>query len=123
EERFGVEPGDLHNVVQNTVWLIYSFSEIVRLFQKKKLHRYLEMLMNRVKHGVKEELLDIVKIPGIGRRRGRVLYDAGYTSPAEIAQADVARLASLPGIGEKIASRIIQLARELSGGAGSSYRV
>ena len=123
EERFGVEPGDLHNVVQNAVWLIYSFSEIVRLFQKKKLHRYLEMLMNRVKHGVKEELLDIVKIPGIGRRRGRVLYDAGYTSPAEIAQADVARLASLPGIGEKIASRIIQLARELSGGAGSSYRV
>lgn len=120
EEKFRVEPGDLHNLIQNAVWLIYSFSEIARLFQKQELYRYLENLMNRVKYGVKEELLGIVKIPGIGRRRGRILYDAGYTSLVEIARADVAKLASLPGIGDKIAGRIIQLARELSRGASSS---
>ncbi len=114
EEKFRVEPGDLHNVVQNAVWLVYSFSEIVKLFQKRELYRYLERLMDRVKYGVKDELLDIVRIPGIGRRRGRILYDAGYISPVEIARADVAELARLPGIGEKIASKIVQLAREMS---------
>lgn len=123
EEKFKVEPGDLHNIIQNAVWLIYSFSEIARLFQKRELYRYLERLMNRVKYGVREELLSIVKIPGIGRRRGRILYDAGYTSPIEIARADVTKLANLPGIGDRIAVKIIQLARELSGIASSSDRV
>jgi len=114
EDKFRVEPGDLHNAVQNAVWLVYSFSEIARLFQKRELYRYLKRLMDRVRYGVKDELLDIVRIPGIGRRRGRILYDAGYTSPVEIARADIAELARLPGIGEKIAGKIVQLAREMS---------
>ncbi len=121
EEKFRVEPGDLHNVAQNAVWLIYSFSEVAKLFQMKELHNYLEKLMNRVKHGVKEELLEVVTIPGIGRRRGRVLFDAGYTSISRIAQAEVSELAKLPGIGERVALKIIDYCRGLMGVASSSH--
>jgi len=68
-------------------------------------------LSARIKHGVKEELLPLVSIPGVGRVRARALYNAGLRRPEEVAQAGVERLTRIPSIGEGVAVRIVEAAR------------
>ena len=64
----------------------------------------LKKLVMRLKHGVKSELLDVVKLPGIGRVRARKLYDANITA-ANIGKTDLERLASL--VGQKTAEKLL----------------
>jgi helicase len=42
----------------------------------------------RVQHGVREELIDLAEVRGVGRVRARRLYEAGIASPAELREAD-----------------------------------
>ena len=65
-----------------------------------------------IKHGVKRELLELVKLPGIGRVRARLLYEHGYTSPEQLAGLSPEQLAAmLKGLGEKRAREVIEKAR------------
>jgi helicase len=68
-------------------------------------------LSERIKHGVREELLPLVWIPGVGRVRARALYSAGFRKPEDIAQASVERLVRIPAIGEGIAVKIVEAVR------------
>ena len=56
--------------------------------------------------GVKKELLSIVKLEGVGRVRGRIIYNAGYRTTEEIKRAFLNDLASLPLIGPRLAKKI-----------------
>lgn len=105
-ERYSVEPGDLFRFVENTKWLIYATHELATLFGHKDLLSSLSKLMERVKYGVKPELLPLVKLEGIGRMRGRTLYNAGLTNIKVLQQASLSRLASIPLIGPQTARRI-----------------
>jgi len=68
----------------------------------------LHKLRQRVRYGVKEELLELVSLRGIGRVRGRSLYKAGYRKLADIKRASVQELAQVPYIGPEIARSIKQ---------------
>jgi helicase len=68
-------------------------------------------LSERIKHGVKEELLPLVWIPGVGRVRARALYSAGFRKPEDIAQTSVERLVRIPAIGEGVAFKIVEAVR------------
>jgi helicase len=54
---------------------------------RKDASRLYLTLSERIKHGVKEELLPLVWIPGVGRVRARALYSAGFRKPEDIVQA------------------------------------
>ena len=43
-----------------------------------------KILRKRIKTGVKEELLDLCKMKGIGRHRARKLFDAGIKTSEEL---------------------------------------
>ncbi|PCN50664.1 hypothetical protein B6U99_03345 [Candidatus Geothermarchaeota archaeon ex4572_27] len=45
--------------------------------------RAFDKLSRRIRHGVKEELLDLVSIEGVGRIRARALYARGYRTREE----------------------------------------
>jgi len=62
--------------------------------------------MLRVEYGCKEELLNLVKLRGIGRVRARILYKHGFKSLAMLRKASIETLARLPGIGINIAKQI-----------------
>ena len=79
-EKFDMPPGSLHSRVLNTEWLCYSMQEIAFLLNQTTAYKNAKILSRRIKHGVKEELLDLCRIRGIGRRRARVLYQSGITS-------------------------------------------
>ncbi len=119
EERVGVEPGDLRVIVDTATWLTYSFSEIARILGYDNSSKILKKLAKRIKHGIREELIELVQIEGVGRRRARVLFEAGYQTIKDLCEADPASLAGLPLIGVKLAEKIVEGARSMCH-AGSS---
>jgi helicase len=66
----------------------------------------ISQLRTRIKYGVKEELLNLVTLEGIGRVRARALFNAGFTDFARLASAPEPRIASVQKIGPAVAQRI-----------------
>jgi len=105
-ERFHVQPGDLYRTVENAKWLLYATNELAALFGNKEVQPLTLELMERVEKGVKKELLPIVRLEGVGRVRGRILYNAGYKTIEDIKHAQIEDLMNLPLIGPKLAKKI-----------------
>jgi helicase len=105
-ERFRVQPGDLYRTIQNAKWLLHATHELALLFGNKQFLPRTLRLMERIEKGVKKELLPIVKLEGVGRVRGRILYNAGYKAIEDIKHAAIKDLVSLPLIGPRLAKKI-----------------
>ena len=105
-ERFRVQPGDLYKTIENAKWLLHATDELAALFGCKEILPLTSELIERVSKGIKKELLPIVKLEGIGRVRGRIIYNAGYKSIDDIKHAPLEELTHLPLIGPRVAKRI-----------------
>ncbi len=105
-ERYDVGPGDIYSITQTAEWISYSLSKIAELLGYHVHSSKLLVLSKRIKHGVKEELLELVSIKGIGRVRARNLYNYGFRSLFDIINADIVKLASVPGIGLTLAKKL-----------------
>jgi helicase len=121
EEKLGVEPGDLRNLAENGEWLCYSFSEISKLFGEKELSEWLRILSRRIRYGVPEDLLSLVILKGVGRVRAMLLYEAGYRTVRDIAEAEPEQLERIVGIGKQLSRELVDQARSLAY-VGSSDR-
>ena len=60
------------------------------------------------------ELEELVKLPGIGPLRAKILFDSGYTDLRKLKQASVVELMNIRGIGRKAAGEIKAALREYS---------
>ena len=60
----------------------------------------------RVEKGVKKEILPLMKLEGVGRVRGRILFNSGFKTIENIKIAKVEEFTNLPLIGPKLAKRI-----------------
>ncbi|MBI2971550.1 MAG: DEAD/DEAH box helicase [Candidatus Aenigmarchaeota archaeon] len=96
-ETYGITPGELYAKTTSAEWLLYSAKELAALAAKKSEANHANRLRLRMQHGVKEELLHLVQIRGIGRVRARMLYKAGVTNAADIRNAPAEKLAALLG--------------------------
>ena len=105
-EKFSVDPGDRYSAVLNGDWLLYAAQELAEILGMTKHRRHLNQVRERVKNGVTEELLPLVRLRGIGRVRARVLYNSGFTSIASLKRAPVGRLVEIPLIGPRLAKQI-----------------
>jgi len=56
-EAFNVGSGDIHRFAERAEWLLYAAGEIARLLNHTRIAQRFETLRQRVKHGVREELL------------------------------------------------------------------
>ncbi|NHX35385.1 MULTISPECIES: ATP-dependent DNA helicase [Halolamina] len=86
-ERYGVGPGDIRGKVDTAQWLLNAaerlageldLSNVVAVREAKK----------RVEDGVREELLDLTGVRGVGRKRARRLFEAGIETRADLRNAD-----------------------------------
>jgi helicase len=105
-DKLGVEPGDMHRIVEIADWLMYSLYEVAKIMRRRDLLLEIHRLRLRIKYGVKDELLNLVGLKGIGRVRARSLYDTGFTELAKIANASEVQLSSVSNIGPTIAKNI-----------------
>ena len=105
-ERFRVQPGDLYRTIENAKWLLHATHELGRLVGNKEVLPLATELIERVAKGIKKELLPIVKLQGVGRVRGRIMYNAGYQTIDAIKHAPLEDLKNLPLIGPRLAKKI-----------------
>ncbi|MFZ0202513.1 MAG: DEAD/DEAH box helicase [Nitrososphaeraceae archaeon] len=105
-DKIGVEPGDMHRIVEIADWLAYSLYEVAKIMRRGDLLVEIHRLRLRIKYGVKEELLKLIRLKGIGRVRARSLYGIGFTDLTEIANASEAQLSAVSNIGPTIAKNI-----------------
>jgi len=110
EERisltYNIGPGDIRNRVDTSQWLIYSMSELARMLGFKSQGHGLITLNERLRYGVKDELLQLVGLKGIGRVRARNMFRHKLRTLDDLRAVDLQKLASVPSIGKIVASRI-----------------
>ncbi|MHA1211972.1 MAG: ATP-dependent DNA helicase [Candidatus Heimdallarchaeota archaeon] len=104
--RFNVGSGDIMYITDNAKWLLYAASEIGKLFGFSNILKSIREIHTRVAHGIKRELVPLVKLKGIGRVRARMLYNSGFKSIASLRKAEPRELARIPSIGPEIVRSI-----------------
>ncbi len=105
-EDFRVQPGDLYRIIENGKWLLHATQELAELLKEKEALPLISQLNERLAKGVKKELLPLVKLEGIGRMRGRILFNAGYHSIEDLRRSAIEDLTNLPTIGPRLAKKI-----------------
>jgi helicase len=106
-DRYGVGPGDIRGKVETAQWLLNAAEQLageldlgtnVAIREAKK----------RVEYGVREELLDLAGVRGIGRKRARRLYEAGIESRADLREVDKSVILGALRGRQKTAERILE---------------
>jgi|TARA_B100001964_G_scaffold245797_1_gene336389 helicase len=103
--KYNLGQGDIRVKVNLADWILYSAYEIGLLFKFSKLKDIL-ILRNRIRYGVKDNILDLVSLRNIGRARARKLYNADYKTLSDLKIAREEDLARVPLVGRKIAESI-----------------
>ena len=106
-----VGAGDLSVLVDTASWLTYAASRVCDVVDLRRHAKELNKLSMRVRYGVKEELIELVRIKGIGRIRARALYNHGIKSLTDIINKGPSYLAKIPTIGETLADKIFSEAK------------
>ncbi|MGQ4910589.1 MAG: DEAD/DEAH box helicase [Candidatus Thorarchaeota archaeon] len=105
-ERHRVGMGDVHRFTQSANWLVYAASEIARIIDASHHIPTLRNLRARLKHGVRDDILELVSLRGIGRTRGRMLHNYNLRTLSDLHAVDPVELAQIPTIGTAIAKSI-----------------
>ena len=105
-DQLNIESGDMHRMAETANWLVYSLRELSRLLGRTDLIKELDDLRQRIIYGIKEELIDLAKIKGIGRVRARRLYRNNIRTRQDLAAASVNQLAAIDKIGMTVANNI-----------------
>ncbi|MBI4020230.1 MAG: DEAD/DEAH box helicase [Candidatus Aenigmarchaeota archaeon] len=79
-EDFNVTPGELRARLDNADWLLYATQELGLLLGYMDILKEVRKTRIRLQYGVREELLPLVRLKGIGRVRARMMYDSGLRS-------------------------------------------
>jgi helicase len=85
-ERYSVGPGDIRAKVDTAEWLLGAAERLADELDLDGLAAIREARL-RVQHGVGEDLLDLVRVRQVGRKRARRLHRAGIESPADLREA------------------------------------
>ncbi len=112
-ENFDIGPGDIQSKAASADWISYSLYRLSSMFDKLIEHKLLEF-NERIKEGVKEDIIKLIEIPQIGRVRARRLYDNGYTSLEKIANASKNDISNIFGFSSKLANDVIENARRIT---------
>ena len=112
-DSLGMESGDVHRMTENANWLSYCLREISKHVERVDLLEELSDLRNRVVYGIREELLDLVKVKGIGRVRARILFKHGIKNLEDLKKIPVNKLGEIDKIGSTIADKIKEELRKV----------
>ena len=100
--KFRVAPGELWTRLSNVDWLLYASQELALLLGYKNLLSDIRKTRVRMKYGIKEELLPLVRLEQIGRVRARRLFNAGLKTIADLKRVPISSLEKI--VGTKVAA-------------------
>jgi len=96
-EKYDSRPGETRAKIDNADWLLYSCHELARLMQYQDLLKEITKVRLRLKYGVKEELLPLIRLESIGRVRARKLHRAGIKDLGDIRKVSIDKLSDVLG--------------------------
>ncbi len=105
EKAYGVGPGDIRNKVELAEWLTHAMGRLAGLVNNDAM-KHIEGVNRRIAYGIKPELLELVRLKGVGRIRARALYSRGLRTLEDLRITSYDRLRQLPGIGDNVAASI-----------------
>jgi len=96
-EKYGIRPGEIRMKLESADWLLYAASELAKILDYKDAIKDIHKLRIRVKNGVKEELLPLLKLKGVGRMRARKMYTNGLKDLGDLKKIDATSLSQILG--------------------------
>lgn len=105
-DNLKIESGDMRRMVETADWLLYCLRELAKQLERVDLLDELDIIRKRVKYGIREELIELVKIRGIGRIRARRLFKHGIKNLDNLSTIPVKKLAEIDKIGSTLADNI-----------------
>ncbi len=96
-EKYNIRPGEIKAKLDIADWLVYCQEEIARILHNQRLMPELKRLRIRLKYGVKEELLPLLRFKGIGRVRARKLFYNRIRDVKAIKDIDITSLIQILG--------------------------
>ncbi len=105
-DNLKIESGDIHRMVETADWLLYCLRELAKQLERVDLLDELDIIRKRINYGIREELLELVKIKGIGRVRARKLFKHGINNLDDLSVIPVKKLAEIDKIGSTLADNI-----------------
>jgi len=103
-ETYNVRPGESRVKLNIGDWLLYCADEIARILNFKKILKEIRKTRFRMKYGVREELLPLLKLEKVGRVRARVLFRNKIKTIGDVKKADFVKLSQI--LGPRIAASV-----------------
>jgi len=118
---YGIAPGDMLVLKENAEWVSSAMAELLLVVRNHRHGLSFMELSERIRHGVKPELLQLCSIEGVGRVRARMLYNSGFRTVEDVARAPLEKLIEVPRIGRELAYKIKNSAKVLAGLGGEGH--
>lgn len=118
-EKYGIRPGEIRVKIEIADWLLYAGEELAKISMiNKNLIKELHKLRIRVKNGVKEDLLPLLKLKGIGRVRARKLVVNGLKDLRDLKGTDLMTLTQILGkaVAEDVRKQLGEEIKEIKKG-------
>jgi helicase len=103
-ETHNVRPGETRGKLEVAEWLLFSMTELANILNHNPIIKDINRLRFRLRYGVKEELLALLKLEGVGRIRARTMFNAGIKDLGDVRKVPIEKLSTL--IGKGIANSI-----------------
>ncbi|MEM1605115.1 MAG: DEAD/DEAH box helicase [Fervidicoccaceae archaeon] len=116
-EKYDLGPGDIRSLAETAEWIAHGLKKVSLMLEgiDSYVAQKLETIEIRLRYGVKEDIIELLAIQGVGRVRARRLYLAGFRTIEDIAKATPSQLKKIEGIGDALSVRLIEEARRLVG--------
>ncbi|MFQ5573904.1 MAG: helix-hairpin-helix domain-containing protein, partial [Nitrosopumilaceae archaeon] len=105
-DNLKIESGDMHRMVETADWLVYCLRDLAKQLERADLLDELDIIRKRIKYGIREQLIELVKVKGIGRIRARKLFKHGIKNLDDLSAIPVKKLAEIDKIGSTLADNI-----------------
>ncbi len=105
-DNLNMQSGDMHRMVETADWLVHCLRELAKQSNRVDLLEELDILRRRIIYGIRKELVDLVKIKGIGRIRARILHKNGVKNLEDLSKIPVKKLSEINKIGSTLADNI-----------------
>lgn len=112
-QRYNVGPGDVQAISSSADWISYSLARLAANF-KQEIAREMDVLNFRIKEGIREDIIPLTLIPGIGRVRARRLYMNGFQTLDAIANSTPEAVGQIYGFSTKLSKDVISSAKRLA---------
>lgn len=96
-DKFTIRPGEIRSKLEIGDWLLYATEELSKIEQNNLASREIAKLRIRLKHGVKEDLLPLLRLKNIGRVRARKLVNNGIFGIKELKSSSLTTLQQILG--------------------------